>query len=146
MNNQPSNRYTIETVKPGLYYVTDNKTHASVTFHQGRFQESQEWYFPADPAIQNPVKMHRIADAIESWLTWHHADLMGVTEKYSLQFSEDKQTIIYTRHGMTAKPGDPTITITFPASCYKKTIAALIRNAGKHLRDYEDDWHTVDFR
>lgn len=146
MNNQQPERYTIETVKPGFYYVTDRKTNASVSFHQGRFQETQEWYFPADPAIQNPVRMHRIADAIESWLTWHHKDLMGGTERYTLEFSDDRKTIIYTRHGTSDKPGDPTITITFPAETYKKTIAALIRNAAKHLRDNENDWHTVDFR
>ena len=146
MNNQPSERFTIETVSPGFYYVTDHKTFVSVSFHEGRFHETKEWYFPADPELQKPIRMQRIKDTIESWLTWHKPELLGTDDRYTLQFSEDKKNITFTRLGTPGKPGDPKIVITFPAETYKKTIAALIRNAARYLKDSAPDWHTVNFQ
>lgn len=131
-------RYVIESPEPGFYEARDTKTNAFVTFREKRFQETQEWYFPADPAIQRPVTMNRIADKIEAWLRTNHPEIVSEPEKFVLKKSEDGETITISRPSQG-------LTITFPSSTGKVTAAAHIRAASMWLKNLADNWDNVDF-
>lgn len=143
--NTPS-RYILESPAPGYFECRDTKTNVFVTFEEQKYDETQEWYFPADPAIQKPTTMDNIANKMEAWLLWHHQLKLRPEHKYMIQLSEDGKTITVTHAGKPGNPSDPRIVVTFPADARQKSVAAKIRNLAMFLRDHTEDWHFVDFR
>ena len=138
----PSQRYYIESPAPGLYEAHDVKSGVFVTFEDKQFKDTQEWHFPADPKLlHNEIAMNRLADGLEGFLVWHYPEIVGISQDYKVELSEDGETVTFTRFGNPDKPGDPRIVITFPAQTYKKTAASLIRNMARYLKDNADDWH-----
>jgi hexokinase len=131
-------RYVIESPEEGLYEVRDTKTNVFVTFKEKQFKETQEWYFPADPAIQKPITMNRIADKLEAWLMLAHPDLMSEPEKFVMKISDDGKTITIDR----PKLG---FTLSFPAKFGKAKAASIIRSTSEWLKRYEGNWDNVDF-
>lgn len=131
-------RYVIESPEEGLYEVRDTKTNVFVTFKEKQFKETQEWYFPADPAIQKPITMNRIADKLEAWLRLNHPEIVSEPEKFILKRSEDGKTIILERPSQG-------LVITFPESTGKVTASAQIRAASMWLKNMADNWDNVDF-
>lgn len=131
-------RYVIESPEEGLYEVRDTKTNVFVTFKEKQFKETQEWYFPADPAIQRPITMNRIADKLEAWLRLNHPEIVSEPEKFILKRSDDGKTIILERPSQG-------LVITFPESTGKVTASAQIRAASMWLKNMADNWDTVDF-
>ena len=131
-------RYVIESPEEGLYEVRDTKTNVFVTFKEKQFKETQEWYFPADPAIQKPITMNRIADKLEAWLRLNNPEIVSEPEKFILKRSEDGKTIILERPSQG-------LVITFPESTGKVTASAQIRAASMWLKNMADNWDNVDF-
>lgn len=132
-------RYQLQEIRTGFYQATDTVTHAYVTFEKGKFQETQEWQFPADPNIANPTSMHRIANRIEGWVMWHHREIAAPPEKFIVQLSEDGQTVRVIRQA------SPRMEITFPADISKEKAAAKLQAAAMWLKKSADYWDNVDF-
>ena len=138
-----THRYTLESPAPGLYEARDNKTGVFVTFEEGKFDETQEWYHPVDAAVI-PEVLKRTCDGLEGWLRRHYLDAMTPEAKYSITLSEDGTMVTFSRKGNPEKKNDPHIEITFPAFYYRKNIVAKLNAMVKFLRDDAPGWNDHD--
>lgn len=144
MKETQSPRYILSSPEPGHYEVKDNRTGVFVTFEENKFNETQQWYHPVDTDL-NPVKLNRVCDGLEGWLTWHHRELMGPADNFYIQLSEDGRTVTVVRPGTPGKVSDPHMEITFPAELYQKTAAALVSGMARFIKERAEDWHTRNF-
>lgn len=125
-------RYSLESPAQGHYEARDNKTGVFVTFEEGKFEETQEWYHPVDAAVI-PEVLNRTCDGLENWLKRFHMDKMISGGKYPLTREGDEMVLSY------SEEGSPAIRISFPAGYPKNKIVARIRFMAKYLKDNVDD-------
>lgn len=127
-----THRYALESPAQGRYEARDNKTGVLVTFDEGKFDETQQWYYPVDAAFSQET-LNRIYDGLENWLRRFHMDKMVPGGKYTLSKEGNLTVLSY------SEDGSPAIRISFPSGYPKNKIVARIRFMAKYLKDNVDE-------